>query len=98
MDQLDIHHKDVLLKMFMHSLEGDARHVYRFICISIISSIKHFHVVFYIYCKRIYFADILLEDCCEQFMYKKSLSNNDQYSLTDEIFQEKYVHETFDNF
>ena len=31
-------------------------------------------------------------------MYKKSLSNNDQYSLTDEIFQEKYVHETFDSF
>ena len=25
MDQLDIHHEDVLLKMFMYSLEGNAR-------------------------------------------------------------------------
>jgi hypothetical protein len=25
MDQLDIHHEDVLMKMFMYSLEGDAR-------------------------------------------------------------------------
>jgi hypothetical protein len=25
MDQLDIHHEDVLLKMFMYSLEGEAR-------------------------------------------------------------------------
>jgi hypothetical protein len=28
MDQLDIHHEDVLLKMFMYSLEGDARQWY----------------------------------------------------------------------
>ena len=29
MDQLDIHHEDVLMKMFMYSLEGDARGWYR---------------------------------------------------------------------
>jgi hypothetical protein len=28
MDQLDIHHEDVLLKMFMYSLEGEARQWY----------------------------------------------------------------------
>ena len=54
MDQLDIHHEDVLLKMFMYSLEGNARQWYRSLPISSISSIKDFHVAFYVYCKRIY--------------------------------------------
>ena len=67
MDQIDIHHDDVLLKMFIYSLEGDARHWYRSLPIYIISSIKHFHVVFYVYFKRIYFADLFLEDYWEQF-------------------------------
>ena len=88
MDQLDIHHESVLLKMFMYSLEGDARQWYRSLPISSISSIKDFHAVFYDYCKRIYSVDILLEDYCEKFKFKKYLINNDQYSLTDEIHEE----------
>jgi hypothetical protein len=28
MDQLDLYHEDVLMKMFMHSLDGDARQWY----------------------------------------------------------------------
>ena len=46
MDQLNIHHEDVLLKMFMYSLERDARQLYRYLPISIISPIKYFHVFF----------------------------------------------------
>ena len=102
MDQLDIHHEDVLLKMFMYSLEGIARRWYWSLPISSISSIKYFHVVFYVYCKRIYSVDLLLEDCDEQFNIKKSLINNDQKSFTkeihEEVFQEKEVQETFNNF
>ena len=37
---------------------------------------------------RIYSTDLLLEDCCEQFKFKKSLSNNDQHGITDEIYEE----------
>ena len=48
------------------------------------------------------FADLLLEDCCEQFKIKKSLINSDQNSFTreihEEVFQEKEVHETFSSF
>ena len=78
MDQIDIHHDDVLLKMFMYSLEGNARQWYRSLPICSISSIKYFHAAFYVYCKRIYFPDLLLEDCCEQFKCRKSLSNNEK--------------------
>jgi hypothetical protein len=40
MDQLDIHHEDVLMKMFMYSLEGDARGWYRSLPPSSISSLQ----------------------------------------------------------
>ena len=93
MDQLDIHHEDVLLKMFMYSLEGNARLWYRSLPISSVSSIKYFHAVFYDYCKRIYFADHLLEDYCEQFKFNKSLSNNDQHSIINETHEEIFHYE-----
>ena len=88
MNHLDIHYEDVLLKIFMYSLEGNAKQWCQSLPISSISSIKYFHAVFYDYCKRIYFADLLLEDYCEQLKFKKYLSNNDQHSITDEIHEE----------
>ena len=88
MNQLGIHHEDVLLKMFMYSLEENARQWYQSLPISSISSIKYFHASFYVYCKRIYSTDLLLEDCCEQFKCRKYLSNNDHDSLIDEIHEE----------
>jgi hypothetical protein len=99
MDQLDIHHEDVLLKMFMYSLEGDARQWYRSLPISSISSLKDFHVVFHSYCKRIYPAKLLLDDCCEQI---KSLSTNDWKNFSDEIHedicQKNEAQDGFDSF
>ena len=46
MQQLDIHHEDILMKMFMYSLEGYARKWYRTLHASSISSLKDFHDVF----------------------------------------------------
>jgi hypothetical protein len=67
MDQLGILHEDVLMKMFMYSLKGDAREWYFSLPASSICSLRDFHVAFNKHCKRYYSADILLEDCCEQF-------------------------------
>jgi len=67
MDQLNIHHEDVLMKLFMYSLDGYARQWYRNIPSSSISSLKYFHDVYYSYCKRIYLAESLFEHCCEQY-------------------------------
>jgi hypothetical protein len=47
MQQLDMHHEDILMKMFMYSLEGNARQWYRILPASSISSLKDFHDVFY---------------------------------------------------
>jgi hypothetical protein len=90
MDQLDIHHEDVLLKMFNGSLEGCARQWYRYLPISSISLLRSswmiifFHVVFHSYCKRIYPAKLLLDDYYEQI---KSLSTNDWKNFSDEIHE-----------
>jgi hypothetical protein len=85
MDQLDIHHEDVLLKMFMYSLEGEARQWYRSLHVSSISSLNDFHAAFHSFCKRIYPVECLLNDCCEQF---KSLSKKFQQGFSDEISED----------
>jgi hypothetical protein len=84
MDQQNIHHEDVLMKMFMYSLEGEARQWYRSLPISSLSSLKDFHAIFHSYCKRIYPVELLLHDCCEQI---KSLSTNDWENFSDEIHE-----------
>ena len=47
MDQLSIHHEDVLMKMFMYPLDGCVRQWYRTHPGSSISSLKYFHDAFY---------------------------------------------------
>ena len=62
MDQLGIHHEDVLMKMFMYSLDGSARKWYRNLPPSSISSLKDFHDTFNSYYKRIYPDECIFED------------------------------------
>ena len=63
MQQLDIHHEDILMKLFMYSLEGDVRKWYRTLPASSISSLTDFHDVFYSHCKKVYPAERLFENC-----------------------------------
>jgi hypothetical protein len=81
-DQLDVYHEDALMKMFVYSLDGDARQWYITLPISSISSLKDFHAAFHSYCKRIYPVEHLLNNCCEQF---KSLRKKIQEDFSDEI-------------
>ena len=46
MDQLGISHEDLLIKMFMHSLDGDAQQLYRSLLPGDIPSLREFHHVF----------------------------------------------------
>jgi hypothetical protein len=86
--QLGVLHEDVLMKMFMYSLEGDSRQWYMSLPPSIISSLKYFHVVFHAYCKRIYHVEILLEHCCEHMEFERSPRNRDQEDFSDEVDEE----------
>jgi hypothetical protein len=67
MDQLDIYHEDVLMKMFMHSLEGDARQWYFPLPHSNISSLREFYSTFNEHYKMYSSVHFLFENCCEEF-------------------------------
>ena len=74
MDHLNIHHEDVLTKMFMYSLDGSARKWYINIPPSSISFLKYFHHTFNSYYKRIYPDECIFEDCCRGYaLYMQSL-------------------------
>jgi hypothetical protein len=76
MDELNIHHEDVLMKLFMFSLERDARIWYKYLPHSSIPSLKEFHTIFHRHCRRIYSAEILFEDCCNiEFIRKNDQTN-----------------------
>jgi hypothetical protein len=48
-DRLNIFHEDALMKMFVYSLDGDARRWYRSLSIVNISSLQEFHAAFHKY-------------------------------------------------
>jgi hypothetical protein len=68
MQQLDIHHEDILMKMLMYSLDGDARKWYFSLPPSIISSLKDFHRVFNENFKRFYPYESIYHNCCEGYV------------------------------
>jgi hypothetical protein len=67
MRQWEIHHEDVLLKMFMFSLAGDARKWYHSLPPASISSLNGFHAAFTTYCQRLYPPELICHNCCEGY-------------------------------
>jgi hypothetical protein len=67
MRQWEIHHEDVLLKMFMFSLAGDARKWYHSLPPASISSLNGFHAAFTAYCQKLYPPELICHNCCEGY-------------------------------
>jgi hypothetical protein len=68
MVQLNIHDEDVLMKMFMYSLEGDAHEWYKSLPSSSIPFLKEFHTTFHHHCERFFSQEFLLEHCREEYL------------------------------
>jgi hypothetical protein len=66
MHQWEIHHEDVLMKMFMFSLDGDAREWYRSLPPASISSLEQFHAAFNKHCQRYYSSELICHNCCKE--------------------------------
>ena len=66
MHQWEIHHEDVLLKMFMFSLAGDAREWYHSLTPASISSLSEFHVAFNRRYQKMYSSEFICHSCCEE--------------------------------
>jgi hypothetical protein len=85
MYQLDNYHEDVLMKVFMISLDGDARQWYKSLPTDSISSLKYFHVVFHSHCKIFYPVEILYEYCCNgELKEQVPQDNHDDKGFSDE--------------
>jgi hypothetical protein len=67
MHQWEIHHEDVLLKMFMFSLAGDAHELYHSLPPAIILSLREFHVAFSRHCQSFYSSEFIWHSCCEEY-------------------------------
>jgi hypothetical protein len=97
MDQLDLHHEDVLLKMFMHSFDSDACQWYSSLPHSSISSLKEFHTTFKEHCKRYFSVEFLFENCCAEYeLHIKDIidgnaGNVNEKEIVDEIINEKSI-------
>jgi len=70
MHQWEIQHEDVLLKMFMFSLAGDARKWYHSLPPASISSLSEFHAAFTAYCQELYPSELIFHSCCEGYYNK----------------------------
>jgi len=93
MHRLNIDHKDVLIKMFIFSLEGHAHEWCRTLPIASIHSLKYFHTAFNGYCKQRYHVDLLYEECCIEFylLYKISTNFKDHSASSEKIVEEVIV-------
>jgi hypothetical protein len=95
MHQLGISHEDVLMKMFMYSLEGHACEWYLSLPPSSISSLEEFHTTFHANCKRYFPEEFLFEQCCEEFNSHFQHTITCSFSRQDERgFVDKEVEET----
>jgi hypothetical protein len=60
-------HEDVLIKLFKLSLEENAREWCQSLPNLSIHSLKDFHVAFNSYYEKFYSADLIFDNCCEEF-------------------------------
>jgi hypothetical protein len=67
MNQWEIHHEDLLMKMFMLSLDRDAREWYRSLPPTSISSMREFHAAFNTQCQKFYSFELIHHNCCEEY-------------------------------
>jgi hypothetical protein len=66
MYQWGIHHEDILLKMLMFSLVGDAREWYFSLPPTSISSLAEFHASFNRHCRNFYSSEFIYYNYCEE--------------------------------
>ena len=55
------------MKMFMFSLDGDAREWYRSFPPASISSLRDFHAAFNTQCQKFYSDELIHHSCCEEY-------------------------------
>ena len=82
---------NVLMKMFVYSLDGDVHEWFRSLLDGTISSLKEFRETFQYYCKGLYSSEFLIENYCEEFKFYIQHNKVDSSSSVEEEFYEEFV-------
>ena len=85
---LGVAYENFLMKMFMYSLDADAREWFRSLAIGTIYSLKELHEAFHYYSQGLYSSELLLENFCEEF---KFCIHNDKVDSSSTIEEEAYA-------
>ena len=88
------------MKMFMSSLDGDAREWYFSLPPFSVSSLKDFHVVFHEHYKIYFSHELLLEDYCEKYRSAYCLRNQIQemvFNTHEEQREEEFEFEKYEH-
>ena len=83
-------HEDSLMKIFMISLEGNARSWYEGFPAGSLSSLKDFHTTFHEHFKDQYPSLLLLQDCCtydKDFIENLTDIDGDDQYMDDDILE-----------
>ena len=67
MQQLEIQHEDIHMKLFVYFLQGDAHIWYHSLELSSVSSLEEFHATFNIHCQKFYSSKLICHSCCEEY-------------------------------
>ena len=82
--------EDFLMKMFVASLEENARYLYKNLPVASICSLNHFHIVFHDKYKEDYPSLLLVQNYCDNFQsfiqYLEGYYDDDQF-MNDEILK-----------
>ena len=81
-------HEDSLMKMFMVSLEGNARSWYEGFPVESLYSLRDFHIVFHEHFKDKYPSLLLIQDCC---MHDKGFIENLKDIYSDDQYMDEYI-------
>ena len=90
MHLLDVFNEDVLMKIFVFSLDGDARKWFWSLPAGTISYLREFHEIFHHYCKGLYSSELLLDNYCEEFECYVQNDKVDSSSSVMEKFYEEF--------
>jgi hypothetical protein len=84
---MKIIHEYVLVKLFTYPLDGVAHDWCRSLPVACITSLRHFHVAFRLFCKDKFVVDFLYQECCYEFdLLSKGSNTIKEYATVEDTF------------
>jgi hypothetical protein len=85
--KLKIIHEEVLINVFTYSSDRSTRDWCISLPIACITSLRHFHAAFHLFCKEKFAVDFLYQECCYEFdLLSKGSNSLKEYVVVEDTF------------